>query len=105
MRLAWQGQRLSSAPRRQPRTAPHRPSGRALGGGRLADKSDGKRNEWIERSGRATFLRNEGAWVVGLTSWPSNRASGRTDTRFIALPYIELPVFMKNINCFLTYLL
>ena len=47
MRRAWQGQQLSGAPRRQPRTAPHRPSGRALGGDRLADKSDMKRNEWI----------------------------------------------------------
>ena len=68
MRRTWQGQRLSGASRRQPRTTPHRPNGRSLGGDRLVDKSDSKRNEWIERSGRATFLRNEGAWVIGLAS-------------------------------------
>jgi hypothetical protein len=46
-----------------------------------------KRNEWIEISGWAIFLRNEGAWVVRLMSWPSNRASSKwMDAWFKALP-------------------
>jgi hypothetical protein len=31
-------------------------------------KSDRKRDKWIGISGWVDFLRNEGVWVVGLTS-------------------------------------
>jgi hypothetical protein len=48
---AWRGQRSSGAPRRWPRATPRRANGRALEGDRRADKSDRKRNEWIEISG------------------------------------------------------
>jgi len=42
------------------------------------------RNKWM-----SSFFRNEGAWVVGLASWPRNGASGRTDARFRALPLLN----------------
>jgi len=42
-RYVWKGQ--------QPRAAPCRASGCALGGGRQVDKSDRKRNKWIGKCG------------------------------------------------------
>jgi hypothetical protein len=46
-RRAWQGQRPSGALQRWSRAAPRRTSGRALRGGRRANKNDRKTNEWI----------------------------------------------------------